>query len=68
MSRESKILLWCLVGGACLVSLAAGESLFEALVGYPDSSRHTAQAIIGAVGVMLLVACFVLREVFRTRK
>lgn len=66
MSRENKILLWCLLGGIALLGLSLGELFFEELVEYRH--RDSAQWSLGLLGAVLLVAAFVLREVFRNRQ
>jgi uncharacterized membrane protein YeaQ/YmgE (transglycosylase-associated protein family) len=67
MSRESKILLWCLVAGIGFICLAIGEWLFE---GFFDggSDEESAKMVVGILGAMLLVAGAVLREVYESRK
>jgi uncharacterized membrane protein YeaQ/YmgE (transglycosylase-associated protein family) len=66
MSRENKILLWCLVGGVGLVCLSAGEWFFGEFFDHYREGDN-AKMFLGTIGAVLLVACFVLREVFRGR-
>jgi len=68
MSRETKILLSCLLGGGALLCLAGGQWFFETVFGESDYEHKGAQQFFGFVGVSLLVATFVLREVFRKRQ
>jgi hypothetical protein len=66
MNREHKILLWCVLSGTALLSLALGEWAISEIFGY--SNRDAAQWSLGVLGAVLLVATFVLREVFRNRQ